>query len=91
MAGGKAYRCVDGLAVIATYDPTPHGTLLHISMSYARRLPRWRDLVAVRDAFFPPDVDVIQVLPRRGEYVNAHQFTLHLFQAPAAWEGGWNV
>ena len=90
-AGGYAYRCNDGLAVIASYDPTPHGTLLHLSASYAKRLPRWKDLTLLRDAFFPANVDVIQVLPRQGEYVNAHQFCLHLFQAPAAWEGGWNV
>lgn len=91
MAGGKAYRCVDGMAVVATFDPSPHGTLLHLSASYAKRLPRWRDLTLLRDAFFPPDVDVIQVLPRAGEYVNAHPFCLHLFQAPGAWQGGWNV
>jgi hypothetical protein len=90
-AGGYAYRCADGLAVIASYDPTPHGTLLHLSASYAKRLPRWRDLRLLRAAFFPPDVDVIQVLPRDGEYVHAHPFCLHLFQAPGDWQGGWNV
>lgn len=91
MSGGCAYRCRDGLVVIATYDPSPHGTLLHVSVSYPDRDPRWRDLRLLRSAFFPPDVDVIQVLPREGEYVNVHQHCFHLFQAPATWEGGWNV
>jgi hypothetical protein len=91
MSGGKAYRCADGMAVIATYDPTPHGTLLHISASYPARLPSWQDLGQLRAVFFPPDTDVIQVLPRAGDYVNVHQFCLHLFQAPDAWQGGWNV
>jgi hypothetical protein len=45
----------------------------------------------VRQAFFPPDRDVMQVFPRTGEYVNVHPFTLHLFQMPGIWQGGWNV
>lgn len=91
VAGGIGYRCRDGMAVIASYDPSPHGLLLHISVSYADRDPRWKDLKLLRAAFFPPDVDVIQVLPRDGQYVNLHQHCFHLFQAPEAWQGGWNV
>lgn len=91
MSGGLAYRCADGLAVIASYDVTPHGLLLHVSMSYANRLPSWAELTLIRAAFYPPDLDVIQVLPRGGEYVNVHPYCLHLFAAPEAWQGGWNV
>ena len=91
VAGGLAYRCTDGMAVLASYDPTPHGMLLHVSVSYADREPRWSDLRAVRGAFFPADRDVIQVLPCAGEYVNVHQYCLHLFAAPETWQGGWNV
>lgn len=90
-SGGYTYRCVDGMRVVASYDPTPHGLLLHVSISYAKRDPRWKDLRQVRDAFFPPDLDVIQVLPRASEYVNVHQHCFHLFQAPEVWQGGWNV
>jgi len=90
-AGGLGYRSNDDMVVLASYDPTPHGTLLHVSVSYASHVPSWADLRAVRAAFFPPDVDVIQVLPRAGEYVNVHQHTLHLFAAPETWQGGWNV
>lgn len=91
MAGGYAYRCRDGMVVIATYDQTPHGLLLHVSVSYADRDPRWKELKLLRAAFYPAGVDVIQVLPREGQYVNFHKHAFHLFQAPAAWEGGWNV
>ncbi len=85
------YRCRDGMAVLASYDPSPHGLLLHISVSYASRDPTWRDLKLLRAAFFPDAVDVIQVLPRAGEFVNCHEHCFHLFQAPEAWQGGWNV
>lgn len=91
VSGGNGYRCRDGMAVIASYDPSPHGLLLHLSVSYADRDPRWKDLRLLRDAFFPADVDVIQVLPRAGEYVNLHTHCFHLFQAPESWQGGWNV
>jgi hypothetical protein len=91
VAGGNGYRCRDGMVVVASYDPSPHGLLLHISVSYKARDPTWGDLKLLRQAFFPADVDVIQVLPRAGEYVNVHEHCFHLFQAPEAWQGGWNV
>jgi hypothetical protein len=89
----RGYRCTDGMVVLASFDPLPPDgeLLLHISVSYKARDPRWTDLKLLRAAFFPDDVDVIQVLPRASEYVNVHTHCFHLFQAPAAWEGGWNV
>lgn len=91
IAGGRGYTCTDGMVALASYDPTPHGLLLHVSVSYRNRMPSWADLALIRAAFFPADKDVIQVLPKQGEYVNIHQHCLHLFEAPAEWQGGWNV
>lgn len=82
------YRCLDGMRVMASVDATPHGLLRHVSVSYQRKDPRWSDLRVLREAFFAPDVDVIQVLPRAGEYINLHAHTFHLFEAPEAWQGG---
>ena len=90
MSGGLGYLGEDGLTVVASYDATPHGLLLHVSTSYRDRMPSWADLALIRAAFFPADKDVIQVLPKQGEYVNIHQHCLHLFEAPADWQGGWN-
>lgn len=84
----RRYRCDDGMAVIVSLDPTRHGLLRHVSASYRDRAPSWDDLRALRALFFSPDRDVIQVLPRRGEYVNVHEFCHHLFEAPEAWDGG---
>jgi hypothetical protein len=85
------YRCVDGMVVMASFDATPHGLLRHASISCAKRDPRYRDLKLVRDALFPADVDVMMVLPRASEHINMHEHCLHLFETPAAWEGGLNV
>jgi hypothetical protein len=39
MSGGLAYCTTDGLCVVASFDATAHGLLLHVSASYANRLP----------------------------------------------------
>lgn len=85
--GHAAYRGADGMVVMVSWDPTPHGLLQHVSVSYAARLPRWQDMIAVRDAFFGADVDVVIVLPRRGKYINFHKYCLHMFQTPTEWQG----
>jgi hypothetical protein len=85
---GAGYRAPDGLRVLVSFDPTPHGILRHLSCSYADHDPTWQDLKLLRAAFFPADQDVIQVLPRDGAYINDHQHCFHLFESPAAWQGG---
>lgn len=85
--GHAAYRCLDGMVVMVSDDPGPHGTLRHVSVSYAKKDPRWYDLKLIRKAFFATDVDVMQVLPRAGRYVNAHPHCFHLWQMPEAWQG----
>ena len=45
----------------------------------------WEEHKLFRDAFFPEDVDVLIVLPRRANYVNANPWSWHLWQAPNPW------
>lgn len=85
--GHACYQCQDGMRVLVSDDAGPHGTLRHVSVSYRVRDPRWVELKLVREAFFPPDQDVMIVLPRRGEYVNVHQHCFHLWQTPETWRG----
>lgn len=85
----KGYRCLDGMAVVVSVDATPHGLLRHLHVRYAKKDPRWNDLKLLRAAFFPADGDVIQVFPREGNSLSVDQHGFHLFEAPAAWEGGW--
>lgn len=73
------------LCVLASLDDTPHGRLLHVSMSYPSKHPDWETIRAVRDAFYPDNIDVMMVLPRAEDYVNLHRHTFHLWQTPTTW------
>jgi hypothetical protein len=73
------------LVVLASWDRTVHGYLLHASLSYRSHLPSWRDLRDVRDALLPKDRDFMSVFPRPEDYVNLQEFTLHLWECPTKW------
>jgi hypothetical protein len=80
------WQTPNGLRVLASMDETPQwGRLLHVSMSYRSHDPSWDDIKAVRDVFFPDDIDVMMVLPKREDYVNIHRHTFHLWQTPTEW------
>jgi hypothetical protein len=55
----------DKLKVFASLDNSPHGSLLHVSLSYPKRDPAWGIIKAVRYAFFPADIDVAMMLTQR--------------------------
>lgn len=87
---GVIQRCrrwvgAKGLSVIASIDATPHGDLLHVSLARKDRLPTWEEVRQVRNAFYPPTVDVMMILPREQDYVNVHQYCFHLQQTPVGW------
>lgn len=73
------------MSVIASVDHTPHGVLLHVSIARPDRIPSWSEIKAVRDYFFPSNVDVMMVLPRAEDYVNIHNYAMHLWQMPFEW------
>lgn len=74
-----------GMTVLCTTDYTPHGILLHVSLSYPKHDPSWADIKEIRDAFFPGDIDCMMVLPRTEDYVNVHQHCFHVWQYPGEW------
>lgn len=57
---------------------------LHVSVSHPNRLPDWEEIKAIKAAFFG-DVEAMIVLPRKGQYVNVHQYCHHLWESPDAW------
>lgn len=73
------------LTVVASLDDTPHGRLLHVSLSYPTRDPDWQTIKAVRDAFYPEWVDVMMVLPKAEDYVNLHEHCFQMWQTPTTW------
>ena len=73
------------MSIIASIDPTHHGNLLHVSIAGISKIPSWSEIKAVRDYFYPSDVDVMMVLPRKEDYVNIYKFAMHLWQMPMEW------
>jgi hypothetical protein len=51
----------------------------HVSFSTRTRLPDWNEMKLVRETFFPPDAEVLQIFPPQAEWVNTHPFTLHFW------------
>ena len=76
------------LRVLVSLDETPHGRLIHVSISYPQKNPLWTEIRAVRDLFIPPTEDAMMVLPREGNYVNLHEHTFHVWQTPTEWMVG---
>lgn len=78
------FQSEGGLRVIFTLedhrDGKEPGRWLHLSVSRRSRLPSWDDLKACRNIFFGPEVEVIQVLAPESEWVNVHNWCLHLWQ-----------
>lgn len=64
-----------GLSIIATVE----GQELHVSVAHPDRLPTWEDLKIVKAMFWHTEADVIQFLPPESEYVNVHEYCLHMY------------
>jgi hypothetical protein len=52
----------------------------HVSVSHVDRCPTWEEMCWVKGLFWEPEEVVIQYNPPESEYVNRHQFCLHLFR-----------
>ncbi len=58
----------------------------HVSIHAANRAgktrtPTWREMCFVKDLFWEPEDVVMQLHPRRSQYVNLHPHTLHLWRS----------
>lgn len=70
----------DGLAALMSRDFVDGAWWIHLSISRAKRLPSWEDLVDAKESLLGTDCEAIQVIPKRSEYVNLHPFCLHLWK-----------
>ncbi len=81
--GENGVACINkskGLTVITSIDNELDGKFwLHVSVSRKSRLPSWEDLRYVKDEFIGKDKKAMQVLPPQAEYVNIHDYVLHLW------------
>lgn len=87
-AGGRDYGRFfipspeDGrdLQVIASAGDMPEVPWEHVSVSRRDRCPSWREMCFIKDAFFKEDDIVMQLHPRKADYVNFHPYCLHLWK-----------
>jgi hypothetical protein len=68
-----------GLHVIVSVDEAPGERWLHVSCSYVDHLPSWGDLKAVKTIFIGRENEAWQFLAPESEWVDDHEFTLHLW------------
>lgn len=60
----------------------------HVSIElYARRLPTWEEMCYVKDLFWDEEEEVVQIHPKKSQYVNLTD-ALHLWR-PA--NGDWSL
>ena len=52
----------------------------HVSVSLHDRCPTWDEMSTVRNMFWGPDDLVVQLHPTHDQYVNNHEYTLHLWR-----------
>lgn len=52
----------------------------HVSVSLKTRMPTWTELQFVKDLFWEDEEAVIQIHPKKSQYVNNHAFVLHLWR-----------
>jgi hypothetical protein len=52
----------------------------HVSVSLPKRCPNWPEMCFIKDLFFAPGEVVMQLHPAKSNYVNVHEFCLHLWK-----------
>lgn len=64
--------------VVASID----GEWEHVSVTprNKKRCPTWDEMCAIKDMFFYDEEEVIQIHPRKSEYVNLHPYCLHMWR-----------
>lgn len=56
----------------------------HVSVSGARSCPPWEAMCFVKDLFWKPEEEVMQLHPPKSQYINNHPYCLHLWRPIAA-------
>ena len=52
----------------------------HVSVSFQKHTPSWKQMCAIKDIFWDPEDVVVQYHPRESDYVNMHEHCLHLWR-----------
>ncbi len=54
----------------------------HVSVSLKNRCPNWREMCLVKNLFWNDDEECIQFHPKESEYINLHNYCLHIWKPP---------
>lgn len=79
LQGQRVFEHRDGRRVIVTVAPHDGKRWLHVSVSRAKYIPSYEDLVDVKRTFVTDVVQAIQVFPTRERHINIHPYSLHLW------------
>lgn len=52
----------------------------HVSVSRTTRCPNWPEMCAVKELFFVDNETAMQLHPPRADWINNHQYCLHLWR-----------
>jgi hypothetical protein len=52
----------------------------HVSVSLTNRCPNWPEMCFIKDLFWSDDEVVMQLHPAKKDYVNLHDYCLHLWK-----------
>lgn len=52
----------------------------HVSIAHKHKIPSWKTMCDLKDLFFGGDEVVMQLHPKKSEYVNNHENCLHLWR-----------
>lgn len=52
----------------------------HVSVSLPDRCPTWGEMCKIKDLFWGEEDSVIQYHPAKSDYINNHDFCLHLWR-----------
>lgn len=52
----------------------------HVSISHKHKIPSWKTMCLLKEMFFHDDEVVMQLHPKKSEYINNHPNCLHLWK-----------
>ena len=52
----------------------------HVSVSLKTRCPNWPEMCFIKNLFFDPEETVMQLHPPRSQWINNHEYCLHLWR-----------
>lgn len=76
--GGAGYVSIRGKNIYCIYSNG--GGWDHVSASTINRCPTWDEMCVIKDIFFDEDECCIEYHPAKADYVNVHDYCLHIWK-----------